>query len=418
MRKVLLGVMVAILIAGGALLAFVLIRKHEGRDIHGSPTVEFVTTNEKPKGPPPGGKIRWPMYRFDSARLGAPEGILAAVRPPYRPLWFFRARELVEFPPAVGYGRLYFSNSDGTLFAVDTKRVKTRWAFRAGRCTAASPALDNHTVYMSFLNRPPCNATRSGLDGQVVALDADTGKVRWRQRIGPTESSPLVVDGLVYVGDWNGRVYALDGRSGRVRWSYSTGDKVKDAVAYSGGRVYVGSYDHHVYALTARTGKLVWRASAQQRLGTQGRFYSTPAVAYGRVYIGGTDGKVYSFGATSGKLRWSHGTGRYVYASPAVWNRRVYVGSYDGGFYCFDAATGDVRWKFEANGSISGSAVVINGVVYFSTLKNRTYGLDAATGKLLWGFRRGAYAAVVSDRRRLYLVGYSRIFSLAPKLKG
>ena len=30
----------------------------------------------------------------------------------------------------------------------------------------------------------------------------------------------------------------------------------------------------------------------------------------------------------------------------------------------------------------------------------------------------GAYAAVVSDRRRLYLVGYSRIFSLAPKLRG
>ncbi len=60
---------------------------------------------------------------------------------------------------------------------------------------------------------------------------------------------------------------------------------------------------------------------------------------------------------------------------------------------------------------------MINGVVYFSTLKNRTYGLDAASGKLLWGFKRGAYAAVVSDRRRLYLVGYSRVFSLAPKLK-
>jgi outer membrane protein assembly factor BamB len=61
--------------------------------------------------------------------------------------------------------------------------------------------------------------------------------------------------------------------------------------------------------------------------------------------------------------------------------------------------------------------VVINGVVYFSTLKNRTYALDATSGKLLWGFRRGTYASVVSDRRRLYLAGYSRVFSLAPKLK-
>ena len=417
MKRALIGLAAVIVLAAGALLAFVLVRHYQGKDVHGSPTVEFNTTQQKPKGPPPGGKIRWPMYGFDPARQRAPEGILAAVRPPFRVFWYFRAHTLVEFPPAVGYGKLYFANGHGTLFAVDTKRAKPRWVFRAGRCTAASPALDNRTVYMSFMNRPPCNATRSGLDGEVVALDADTGKVRWRRRMGPTESSPLVVDGTVYVGDWDGKVYALDGRSGRVRWSYTTGGQVKDAVAYAGGRVYVGAYDHHVYALTANRGKLVWRASAQQRLGSQATFYSTPAVAYDRVYIGGTDGKVYSYGATSGKLRWSHGTGHYVYASPAVWNRRVYVGSYDGSFYCFDAATGDIRWKFAANGAISGSAAVINGVVYFSTLKNRTYALDAVSGKRLWSFRRGAYAAVVSDRRRLYLVGYSRLFSLAPRLR-
>src|SRR6476659_8615354 len=258
-------------------------------------------------------------------------------------------------PPSVAYGRLYFANAKGVLFAVETKRVRTVWAYRAHRCTAASPAVDNHTVYMTFLNKPPCNATRSGLDGEVVALNADTGKLRWRLKIGPSESSPLVLDGVVYVGDWNGKVYALSAASGATRWTFQTGDKVKDAIAYSGGRVYFGSYDHHVYALNARTGKLVWRSAAQQRLGNRGTFYSTPAVAYGRVYIGSTDGKVYSFGATSGKLRWSHGTGGYVYSSPAVWQDRVFAGSYDGTMYSFDAATGDVRWKFKANGAISGS---------------------------------------------------------------
>ena len=68
---------------------------------------------------------------------------------------------------------------------------------------------------MTFLNKPPCNATRSGLDGEVVAINADTGKLRWRLKIGPTESSPLVLDGVVYVGDWNGRVYALERGLGR-----------------------------------------------------------------------------------------------------------------------------------------------------------------------------------------------------------
>ena len=409
-KRVLLALGGVVLLVVAALVAFVLYRKHESRDVHGSSTVEFVTTRGKPKSPPPGGKIRWPMYRFDSARQGAPEGML--VKPPYRLHWFFRARSLVEFPPAVAYGKLYFANAGGTLYALDSRRVRPRWAYRAHRCTAASPAIDGHTVFMTFLNRPPCNATRSGIDGLVVALDADNGKVRWKRTIGPSESSPLVADGLVYVGDWNGRVYALNARTGRIRWTFQAGDKVKDGVAYAGGRVYFGSYDSHVYALDARTGKLFWRASAQQRFGSRGTFYSTPAVAYGRVYIGSTDGKVYSFGATSGKLRWSYGTGGYVYASPAVWEKRVLDGSYDGTFYCFDAATGDVRWRFRANGAISGSPVVINDVVYFSTLKRRTYALDPRNGKLLWSFRRGAYAAVVSDRRKLYLVGYARIFGM------
>ena len=415
MRRVLLAAAGLVVLVAAVIGGFVLYRERQSEDVRGSST-EFETTNEEPKAPPPTAKIRWPMYRFDPSRQGNAEKML--VEPPYRPLWFFRARSLVEFPPAVGYGRLYFANADGTLFAVSIRKVKAAWTYRARRCTAASPALDGHTVYMAFLNRPPCNATRSGLDGALVAVNADTGKLRWRVRIGPSESSPLVVDGTVYVGDWNGRVYAFSAATGARRWSFQTGDKVKDAMAYAGGRVYFGSYDHHVYALNARTGKLFWRASAQQRLGPRGRFYSTPAVAYGRVYIGSTDGKMYSFGATSGKLRWSHGTGDYVYSSPAVWERRVYAGSYDGTLYCFDAATGDVCWKFKAQGAISGSPIVISDVLYFSTLKGRTFGLDPRTGKVLWAFRRGSYAAVVSDRRRLYLVGTARIFALAPRKRG
>ena len=416
MKRVLIGVGVALLVIVGALVGVGLYREHQGQDVRGSSTEEFSTTQQQPVARPPTAKIRWPMYRFDEARQGDAPKML--VKPPYRPLWFFRAGSLVEFPPAVAYGKLYFANADGVLFAVDISKVKTVWAYRARRCTAATPAIDGHSIYMTFLNKPPCNASRSGIDGQVVALNADTGKVRWKVTIGPSESSPLVVDGVVYVGDWNGKVYAFNAATGSTRWTFSTGGKVKDAMAYAGGRIYFGSYDHHVYAVNARTGKLFWRASAQQRLGSRGTFYSTPAVAYGRVYIGSTDGKVYSFGATSGKLRWSHGTGDYVYSSPAVWNARVFAGSYDGTMYAFNAATGEVLWKFESNGAISGSPIVINDVLYFSTLKGRTYALNPRNGKLLWGFRRGAYAAPVSDRRRLYLAAYSRVFALAPRLPG
>jgi len=380
MKKALLGAAAVVVLVAAGLIAYGLYRKHEGRNIRGSSSVEFVTTQENKSKP--NVSTPWPMYRFDPSREGVPVGVPADLRPPLRAKWFIRGKSLIEFPPAIGYGNLYFANSLGSLFAVKITRVRAEWVYRTGRCTAASPAVADHIVYMAFLNKPPCNATRSGLNGEVVALDAETGKVRWKVTMAPTESSPLVAGGLVYVGDWSGKLYALNAHSGRVVWTY---------------------------------GKLVWKAGAQQRLGSRGTFYSTPAVAYGRVYIGSTDGKMYSFGATSGKLRWSHGTGSYVYASPAVWNRRVYAGSYDGTIYCWDAATGDVRWKFKTNGSISGSAVVINGVVYVANFSGRTYGLDARTGKVLWIFRRGRYAGVVADTVRLYLVGYGRIFAFFPR---
>ena len=355
------------------------------------------------------------MFGFDARRL---RYLPSPLRPPFRIEWTFRARFLIEFPPAVAYNRVYVANNPGTLFALDATTGKVRWHFASGRCTAASPAVDGNLVYEAFLNKPPCNrpAGTAGIDGEVVAFLADKGKVRWRRRIGPSETSPLVAGGRVYVGDWNGYVYAFDARTGRTIWTYRTGGAVKGGVALSGHRLYVGSYDHDLYALDARTGRLVWRTASQDRLGGRGTFYSTPAVAYGRVYIGSTDGKVYSFGAASGELRWSQSTGGYVYGSPAVWNELILVGSYSGRFYALDAATGDVKWQFDAQGPISGSATVLGDVVYFSTLSGKTYGLDARTGRRLWTFADGKYSPLVAGPDRAYLVGYTRLYGLVPRI--
>lgn len=416
MRRLLISLAVVVLLAVGLLAAFVGYRVRQQRDVHGSSTQEFTLTTTVPAPPKARLGVQWPMYGFGPSRTRA---VAIPLRPPFRTVWTYRAGSLVEFPPAIGYGRLYFSTNEGVFVAINAKTGKRAWKVRSHRCVAASPALgpDRHgSVYAVFLNRPPCNAQGGGhgVDGEVVDFGAGFGKVRWRKTIGPSESSPLLAGDRLYVGDWNGDVWALDARTGRTIWRYRTGGAVKGAVAQEGDRLYVGSYDGHVYCLST-AGRLLWRASAQPRLYGGSRFYSTPAVADGRVYIGSTDGKVYSYGATSGKLRWSHGTGNYVYASPAVWNGLVLVGSYSGRFYAFDAATGDERWSFHANGPISGSATVVGGVVYFATLARRTYALDARTGTLLWSYPDGKYTPVVATRGHVFLVGYTRVYGMVPR---
>ena len=351
------------------------------------------------------------MYGEDAERLRVATGVTLA--PPFRRVWSFRAHTLVEFPPAIAYGHLFFANNAGVVYAIDARTGKAIWSYNADRCQAMSPAVGFQTVYTTFLNPPPCNASSGS--GEVIAFWAKTGKVRWRRSIGPSETSPLLEGRDVYVGDWAGKVYCLAAGSGRIVWSFQSDGKVKGGLAFSGGRVYFGTYGSSVYALDAASGKEIWKANAQPGLVSSGTFYSTPAVAYDRVYIGSTDDKMYSFGATTGDLRWSQSTGGYVYASPAVWHERVYAGSYSGSFFCFDAATGAVLWSFKANGAISGSATLVAGRVYFSTLAGKTYALNALDGRQVWSFPDGKYSPVVADAKMLYLVGYTHIYGLVPR---
>jgi outer membrane protein assembly factor BamB len=408
--KRLLVVVAGVVAAACVAVALYVVHVHrEGRTIVGSSTIEFQP-QQRPRPPraTPNGVV-WATYGLGAARTRSLDGV--GLRPPFRRLWTWHGGALLEFPPVVAGGRLYLATFDGRFFALDARNGRAIWRYDSRRCGWASPALAGKLVVATFIGRA-CAEDVPGIDGEVVAFDRATGRVRWRRVIGPTESSPLVANGLVYVGDWSGRVYALSARTGTTRWSYRVGGKVKSSVALAGGRVYVGAYDGRVYCLNARTGRLIWRASAQPRLGGLGSFYSTPALDYDRVYIGSTDGKVYSFGAGSGKLRWSRPTGGYVYAAPAVWHELVLVGSYSRRFFALDAATGNVRWSFAVNGPISGAASVVDGVVYFSTFAHRTYALDARTGSLLWTWPDGEYSPVVTDGRRLYLTGRGRLYAL------
>ena len=411
MKRVLLVAGAVVLLAAvGAGLAYYLHIKHASRDVKGSSTIEFVTTQAAPPPPKEPG-IVWPTYGHDPERQHFANGMVLA--PPFRTAWMFRAQALVEFPPAIAYHRLFFSNNEGVFFAIGTRNGRKAWNYVSHRCVAASPAVDHDLVYETFMNAPPCNRKpSSSLTGELIAFNVGSGRIVWRKTIAPSESSPVVTAGSVFVGDWSGRVYAFRKRTGKQYWTTKLQGQVKGGITISGERAFVGDYSGHLYALSLRSGRILWKAKSQPRFGHTGTFYATPTAAYGRVYVGATDGKMYSFGAATGKLRWSQSTGGYVYSSAAVWHDRVFAGSYSGRFYAFDAATGNILWQYKANGPISGSPTVMAGRVYFATLKGRTYALDATTGSLDWTFADGKYSPVVADKDRVYLVGYTRIYGL------
>ncbi|HUJ55228.1 MAG TPA: PQQ-binding-like beta-propeller repeat protein [Gaiellaceae bacterium] len=412
MRRLLIVAGAFVLLAGIA--AGVYEARHPfGGSVLGSPTVEFDRARTVPTRPADTA-IPVPMFG------GVPQRVhvgIGRVRPPFRLDWVIGGRAFIEFPPSIGFHRLYYANAQGDLIAISAKTGARAWVHHLKHCLAASPAIDrNHrgSVYMTFLNPMPCR--RDPARGEVVSVAAGLNGVHWVRQIGASETSPLIVGRALYVGDAEGNVYRLQPYNGDIVWKFHAGGAVKDGMAYDRGVLFFGAYDGYLYAVRASDGKLVWRSSSDRDVvGRHGTFYSTPAIAYGRVYIGSTDHNVYSFGERTGKVRWVFATGGYVYGSPAVWDGRVFIGSYDGHFYALDAATGAKLWSFHANGPISGSATVVDGIVYFATLRGGTYGLDARTGKLVWHFHDGRYTPVVTDGQRLYLVGWSKIYAFLPR---
>ena len=414
MRRLLLvaGVLI-LLVAIGA--AYYESKNRYGGSVRGTST-EFDPSRTVPVTP--AGSLVSPMFGGVAQHLHVGIG---KVRPPFKRDWVTGGTSLVEFPPAIAFHYLYYASHNGNLIAVSTRNGRRLWTIHVGRCEAASPAvnrLEGGSVFEAFLNRQPCgrDAAQRG-DGEILAVAAGRGhSSRWTRRLGSTETSPLIVGNRVYVGDSRGSVYCLRDSDGGTVWTFRADGAVKGAIAYDRGRLFFGAYDGRLYAIRASDGKLVWRAESNRDwLGNHGRFYSTPSVAYSRIYVGSTDGHVYSFGEQSGKLRWSYKTGGFVYGSPAVWHGRVFVGSYDHTFYALDAATGAILWKFHANGPISGSATVVDGIVYFATLKRRTYGFDALTGKQVWTFPDGAFTPVVTDGRRIYVVGWGKVYAFRPR---
>ncbi len=422
--KLLAAAAVLLLVAAGAAaVAYKVLSKEDPPQKRGSAQVEFdASAKPQPGRGRKGNPVAWPTFGFDRQRT---KDVPFLLHPPYRRTWRVDGRDTLEFPPSLAYGNVYIAQQKGLFIAMrgrTGKRVfKTK---RFKRCAASSPTIAKGVIYQAYMDRVPCPQGASHPTGFVTAMSAKTGKEKWRFRGQPFESSPLLKNGILYVGSWDGRVYAIRAKTGRKVWSHRTGNRVNTSAAYSGGRIFIANNGGSLYALNAKTGRLAWKGSQATEF-----FYAAPAVAYGRVFIGSTDGTMYAYGQRSGRLLWARHLGSYIYSSAAIFDRRVYAGTYDGRFFALDAATGDVRWRRSMPSAVHAAPVVMDGLVYAATCSScgsaaarsvktgtdSTTAFDAFNGRKVWSTAAGKYASpIVADRKRVYLIGRSYIYALQP----
>lgn len=307
--------------------------------------------------------------------------------------WTFATAGPIVSSPAVVDGIVYAGSADRNLYAVEAETGKLRWKFDAHGDVNSSPAVMNGIVYVV------------SLDGRLYAVDATTGKQRWcfategerrfsaigymgmlpavERMADPWDfylSSPAVVGGTVYFGSGDGNVYAVDAESGSLRWKYKTGDVVHSSPAVSNGVVYAGSWDTYFYALDASSGQLIWKfktgddAKIHLMTGIQG----SAAIVGGTVYFGSRDANVYALNAKTGELKWKYANGSsWVISSPAIASDRVYFTTSDSyRFQALDAVSGRALYSLRYGIYAFSSPAVAGSHAYFGTFDGRLYDVD------------------------------------------
>jgi outer membrane protein assembly factor BamB len=349
-----------------------------------------------------------PAFAQDAMFRGNPQhtGVYAspAVSPFTKIKWQFHTKGQVLSSPAIADGALYIGSGDHYLYALDAATGVLRWKFKTDGRITSSPAVSPGLVYFG------------SFDSNFYAVDAATGQLKWKFKTGGERrfaathlhssepaaeimpdpfdfylSSPLVSNGAVYFGSGDGNIYALDAVTGGLKWKFKTGNVVHASPATSDGTLFVGSWDSYFYALDAATGKEKWRfktgedAEIHNQVGIQ----SSAAVADGVVYFGCRDSKFYAVDAANGKQLWSFDNkGSWVIASPAVKDGKVYFATSDSGlFHVLDAKSGatlfsldNKHWPMFSSPAISGDTV------YIGSHEGKLLAIDLKTQKFAWTF--------------------------------
>ena len=190
----------------------------------------------------------WPMFQHDPSRAAAATctGVTPLSVPTLQPRWFLRTAGDVTAEPAVVDNQAFVGDGTGVMHAIDMKTGTDTWTFDT---TSNKMHVDKHSVSYGRIDSSAAVATVPSLGqtvffgggGTVYAVDARTGKPRWATDVNPTdptspaevESSPVVWSrpghpSIVFVGmDTNesrngavGGVLAFDASTGELLWKY------------------------------------------------------------------------------------------------------------------------------------------------------------------------------------------------------
>ncbi len=242
----------------------------------------------------------------------------------------------------------------------------------------------------------------SGL-GQITPANVSRLRSAWTAQLGGTtiETTPLVVDGMMFVTGPLNNVTALDARTGKVVWRYSR--RLPDVASHCtvmtnrglailGDRLFLATLDMHLIAFDAKSGNIIWDVVQDDyRKGISNTH--APLAIDGKIIVGVTAGEcaltgfIDAFDAATGRHLWRTAT----IPTPGDPNRRTWIpessADYGGAptwmTGTYDSESRTIYWMTGNPGPDYDGTVRGGDNLYSCSV----VALDEATGRMKWWFQ-------------------------------
>lgn len=204
-------------------------------------------------------------------------------------------------PALVTEDRVIVMANDGTVTGTDRATGKPVWSF-----DVAVPALSIRGLAAPVLFDDSLAIVASA-GGRLYALDIKTGVPQWDRRVAfndgrsdvqrlvDIDGDPLISGRQLYAASYQGQLVALDLDSQRVRWRADTSTLRGTATGL--GNIYVANTSGELAAYDEQDGKLLWTQKA-----LAWRNLSNPVVLGRYVVVGDAEGYLHLIEQTEGKV--------------------------------------------------------------------------------------------------------------------
>lgn len=145
----------------------------------------------------------------------------------------------------------------GHLYAFERATGKVRWKYKLTTGVPNGRGVPSHIVGSGS------NVYGVAFGDELLCFDMKTGRLNWsfQSEFSRDEfqwaNSPAVAAGKVFFGGVDGNVYALDAQTGKAVWKRKIGSRISTHLIIADKHLYLGAVDNNIYRLNLESGSVV-----------------------------------------------------------------------------------------------------------------------------------------------------------------